>query len=139
MSYPARAEGLVNSIFWKIVWKKDIQAEKFRKKIHRTTMDYNIRRHQETWQNKIKSWAGWPRAENNFIRVTSLHDWRLSAPNITVQLNQSCGKMCQHPLWGKDSVKPAYITELLSRDHCWGSKKTMSKGSSGLRCSKTGQ
>ena len=38
-------------------------------------------------------------AEDNFIRVTNLRDSKLTAPNITVQLDQCCEKkMCQHPL-----------------------------------------
>ena len=41
-------------------------------------------------------------------------------------------KFCQHPQWGEDSVKLAYIVELLSRSHCW-ERKTMSKVSSGPR------
>ena len=67
-------------------------------------------------------------AEEYFIRFTSLHDRRLTAPNITAQLNQCHEKMFQHPLWGEDSVKLAYIVELLSRNHCWESK-TISNGS----------
>ena len=43
--------------------------------------------------------------------------------------------MCLHPLWGKNSVKVAYMAELQSRNHCWGSK-TMSKGFSGPRLHK---
>ena len=42
-------------------------------------------------QNITKTWAGRPKAirvKDNFIRVTSLHDRRLTAPNITAQLNQ---------------------------------------------------
>ena len=73
--------------------------------------------------------------ENNFIWVTSLRDRKLTTPNITTRLNQSYEKMCQHPL-REDSVKLAYMVELSSRNHCWGSK-TMSKGSSGSRCAKT--
>ena len=34
------------------------------------------------------------RAEDNFIRVTSLHNRRLTAPNIIEQLNQCHEKKC---------------------------------------------
>ena len=38
--------------------------------------------------------------------------------------------MCQHQLWGgEDSLKLVYMTELLSRNFCWGSKTI-------LECSK---
>ena len=101
-----------------------------------------IKRHQEIGQNKTKSRAGRPKAtrtEDNYIRVTSLWDRRLIAPNITAQLNQNHEKkMSQQPLWREESVKLAYMAELLSRNHCWGSK-TMSKGSSDTRYSKAGQ
>ena len=43
-------------------------------------------------KNKTKGRAGRPkattRAEDNFIRVTNLRDRRLTAPNVTAQLNQ---------------------------------------------------
>ena len=71
-------------------------------------------------------------AEDNYIRVNSLCDRRLTAPNITVQLNECCEKMCQHPLRGEDSVKLAYMAEMLSRNNCRGNK-TISKGSIGAR------
>ena len=49
-------------------------------------------RQQEIGQNRTKSRAVKPkattRAEDNFIRVTSLHDRRLTALDITAQLNQ---------------------------------------------------
>ena len=61
-------------------------------KIPRTTVDYTVKRHQETGENETKSRAGRPkattRAEDNFIRVTRLCDRRLTAPNIAAQLNQ---------------------------------------------------
>ena len=63
--------------------------------------------------------------EENFIRVTSLHDRRLTIQNITAQLNQCNEKMCQYSLWGEDFVKLAYMAELLSKDYYWGTK-TMS-------------
>ena len=50
---------------------------------------------------------------------------------------QMSWKLCQHQLW-EDSVKLAYIAELLSKKHCWGCK-TMSKGFSGPICTKTAQ
>ena len=70
----------------------DIQAEKFLKnvKVLKTTVDYNVRRHQKIEQNKTKSRAGRPkatRAKDNFIRVTSFCDRRLTAP-----LNKCCEK-----------------------------------------------
>ena len=55
-------------------------------KIPRTTEDNTVSGHQETGENKTKSGAG--RAEDNFIRVTSLRDRSLTSPNITAQLNQ---------------------------------------------------
>ena len=75
--------------------------------------------------------------EDNFIWVTRLRDRRLTFPNITTQLNQCREKICQHSLWGEDSVKLICMAELLSRNGCWGSK-IMSKGSSGQRCANTG-
>ena len=60
-------------------------------KISRTTVYYTVRRHQEMEQNKTKSMAGTPkatRAEDNVIRVTSLHERR-----FTAQLKQSGEKM----------------------------------------------
>ena len=68
-------------------------------------------------------------AADDFIWVTSLHDCS--------KLNQHHEK-CQHPMWGEDSVKLTSIVELLSRKHCRGSK-TMWKGSSGPRFTKSGQ
>ena len=47
-------------------------------------------------------------AENNFIRITSLHDRRLTALNITAQLNQCREKMSHHPLWVEDSETGLY-------------------------------
>ena len=101
--------------------------------------EYTVRRHQEMEQNMTKSRAGWPKAteQRSISSVTSLHDGRLTTPNISAQLNK-CEKMCQNPLGVEDSLKMAYMAELLSRDQCWGSK-TKSKGSSGWRCTKTGQ
>ena len=54
-------------------------------------------------------------ASDNFIRVTCLRNRRLTAPNISAQLNQYREKMFQHPLWGEDSVRLAYMAELLSK------------------------
>ena len=45
--------------------------------------------------------------------------------------------MYQHPTVRRRLCE-AYIAELLSRNHCWGSK-TIWEGSSGPRCTKTGQ
>ena len=79
--------------------------------------DYTVRKHQETGQNKTKSRAWRPKAttkaEENFIRVTSLHDRRLTAPNITASLNQCREppprqKTCQHPLWEEDTEAGLY-------------------------------
>ena len=74
-----------------------------KKKIPRTTADYIVGRHKETGQNKTKSRTGRPKAttkaEDNFIRVTSFHDRRLTALNITVQQNQYREKMYPYPLW----------------------------------------
>ena len=42
--------------------------------------------------------------------------------------------MCQHPLWGEDSVKLVYMAELVSRKHSWGSK-AMLRDSSGIKSS----
>ena len=53
-------------------------------------MDYTVKRHQETGQNKTKSRAGRlkeTRAEDNFIRVANLQDRRLTALNIIARLN----------------------------------------------------
>ena len=71
------------------------------------------------------------------LSVTSLHNKRPTAPNITAQLNQYSNKNCQHPLWGEDIMKLAYMAELLPRNYCLGGK-TMSKCSSGPTHAKTG-
>ena len=54
-------------------------------------------------------------AENNFIRVTSLCDRRLTAPNFTAQMNQCCEKyvsispmrrrLCEADLYGRIAIK----------------------------------
>ena len=52
--------------------------------------NYNVWRDQKMGQNKTKSWAGRPkatRAGDNFIRVTNLHNRRLTTSNISAQLN----------------------------------------------------
>ena len=77
-------------------------------------------------------------AQDNFIIVISLYDRRLTAPNITEQLNNVVKKIYQHALWEEDSEKLAYMAELLSRNLCLGSK-TISKDSSRPRHTKTGQ
>ena len=59
-----------------------------------------------------------------WLLQTSLHNWT----NVV-------RKICWHQLWGEDSVKLAYKVELLSRNHCWGSKP-ISKGYSGPRRTK---
>ena len=98
-------------------------------------MDYSIRRHQKGRQIKTKSRAGWSKAttrvEGNLIRITRNSD--CSKYHCTTM-----GKIFEHPLWGEDSVKLAYMAEFLPRNHCWGSK-TISEGSSGPRCTKTGK
>ena len=73
-------------------------------------------------------------AEDNFIRVTSMQDIRLIAPNLFAQLNQCHEKnaststvrrsLCEAGLYDRIAVKEA---------------KTMSKGSSRSRRTKTGQ
>ena len=67
-----------------------------------TENDYSVRRHQGMGQNWTKSKSGRrkaaTRAEDNSIRITSLCDRRLTAPNITAQLNQCREEMCQQPL-----------------------------------------
>ena len=50
------------------------------------------------------------------ISSISLHDRRLTAPNINAQLDQCCEKMCWHPLLGEDSVKLVYMAKLQSRN-----------------------
>ena len=65
-----------------------------------------------------------------WLLQTSLHNWSNVAPPQK--------KLCKHSLWEEDFVKLAYMVELLSRNHCWGSK-TISKGSSGPRHIKTRQ
>ena len=73
-------------------------------------------------QNKTRSWDGrlkaTTRAEVNFIRVTSLHDRRLTAPNITAQLNKHCEKkstvrirLCEASLYGRIGVKKPLFTK----------------------------
>ena len=82
-------------IYIYIYWFEGIFFFRIENKIPRTTVDYTIRRHQEMQWNKTKSKTGRPKAttkpEDNFIRVTSLHDRRLIVWNITGQLNQ-CGE-----------------------------------------------
>ena len=103
-------------------------------------VDYNVERQQKMAQNKAKSWASRPkailRAKDKLIKVTSLRKGRLPIPNITALVNKCREIMCQHPLWEKDSVKLVYMAELLSSNHCWGSK-TMSKGCSRPKHTKT--
>ena len=67
------------------------------------------------------------RWRDGWLLQKSLNNWTNVVKNI-----------CQHPQWGGDSVKLAYMAELLSWNNCWGSK-TMSKGSSGPRCTKNEQ
>ena len=50
-----------------------------------------------------------------WLLQTSLNEWT----NVK--------KICQHPLWGENSVKLAYMTELLSRNHCWGKQKNVKR------------
>ena len=83
----------------------------------RSTVNYNVRIHQETEQNETKSWTGWPKAtrkEDNFSRVTSLRERRLAALNITTRLKQ-CPKnvskstvkrrLCEVRLYGRIAIK----------------------------------
>ena len=70
-------------------------------------------------QNKTKSRTSKPKAttrpEDNFIRVTSLFDRRLTAPNMTAQLDQYYEKnvststvkrrLCEAGLFGRIAVK----------------------------------
>ena len=85
-------------------------------------MDFTVKRHQKTGQNKTKDRAdrpkATPRAEVSFIRVTSLHDRRLTTSNITAQLNQSREKMLtstvkrrlsEAGLYGRNVVKKAVL------------------------------
>jgi hypothetical protein len=48
-----------------------------------------------------------PKDEDKFIRITSLCDRRLTAPNISnsAQLNQCCDKICPHQLYIEDPLK----------------------------------
>ena len=57
-------------------------------------------------------------AKESFIGVTNLRDRRMFTPDISAQLKQCREKICQHPLWEEDSMKSAYMAELLSRNHC---------------------
>ena len=82
-------------------------------------MDYTLRSHEESGQNKTKSTAGrsnqTKKAEDYFIRVTNLRDRKLSAPIVTAEQNQCREKMSQHPLLGENLTKLADMAELLSR------------------------
>ena len=52
-------------------------------------------------------------AEDNFIKVTSLCERRLTVPNITAQLNQCCEKKkCVNIHCEEKTVKLAYMAEL---------------------------
>ena len=79
-----------------ITLKKEWYSSREIKKIARIMVDFTVRRHQEMWQNENKRRAGRPKAtagaEDYFIKITSLHDRRLTTPNITAQLNQCCEK-----------------------------------------------
>ena len=84
-----------------------------------TEHDYTVRRHQEKGQNKTKEMAGklkaTTRAEDIFIRLISLFGRRLTALNITAQLNQSLEKnvstsimkrrFCEAGLYGRIAAK----------------------------------
>ena len=77
-------------------------------------VDYTVRRHQQTGQNMTESRAGRrkaTRAEDNFIRVICLHDRRLTAPNITAQLNQ-----CQEKNVSTSTVRRIFEAYLYGRN-----------------------
>ena len=94
-----------------------------------------VRRHQEAGHNLTKIRASRPkatRAEDNFKRVINLYDRRLTAPNVTAQLNQCCEKMHQHPLW-EDTVNLAYVARIAARKPLLRKQNNV-KCSSGPRC-----
>ena len=104
-------------------------------------MDNTVSRNRETGQKKTKSTAGrveefhWAplsyglvphlskkkklcklpgRVEDNFIRVTCSRDRKLTAPNITAQLNQCHEKICRHlvredGLYGRIAVNKSLL------------------------------
>ena len=82
----------LEGVFLSLKKKERYSRRNHKKKNPRTTVYHTIRRTQKTGQNKIKSRAGRLKAttgaEDNFIRIISLCDRRLTAPNITAQLNQ---------------------------------------------------
>lgn len=97
------------SLFYK---KKDIQAEKLKKRnpdLQWIVLLGDIRKRDKTRPKAAT------RAEDNFIRVTSLRDRSLTAPNITAQLNQCHEKnvstsivrrrLCKAGLYGRIAVK----------------------------------
>ena len=104
--------------FERLIWRR-FSSLVLKSKFSRTTVDYTVTRHQETEQNMTKSWAGRPKAtprtNDNFIRVTSFRDRRLTAPNITAQLTHCHEKnvstctarkrLCEAGLYGRISVK----------------------------------
>ena len=63
----------------------------------------------------LRESACFANTDDNFIKVTSLHDRRLTTPNITAQLNQCCEKnvstftvrrrLCEAGLYGRIVVK----------------------------------
>ena len=67
-------------------------------------------------QKNTKNRAGRPKtttiAEDNFIKVTSLHDRMLTAPNIIAQLNHVMKKCVK--INDEKTVKLAYMAELQS-------------------------
>lgn len=110
--YPKHVNVYLNtdkiSLFYK---KKDIQAEKLKKRnpdLQWIVLLGDIRKRDETRPKAAT------RAEDNFIRVTSLRDRSLTAPNITAQLNQCCEKKAststvkifwESGIYGKIAVK----------------------------------
>ena len=81
----------------------------------------------ETVDNKKQT-----RAEDNFIRHQLMGQKVDYSKHYCITKPVLWKKMWQHPMWGKDFVKQAYMAELLSRNCCWG-RKTMSKRSSESR------
>ena len=97
-------------------------------------MDYTVRRYQETEKSRDD------RPEQEQRQIHQIHQLALEKADYKrlFTTEPMSWTICRHPLWGEDSVKLAQMSELLSRNHYWGSK-TISENSSELKRTKTRQ
>ena len=104
-----------------ISWKVDLKAFFF----FGPGQDYTVRKYQETGQNKTKSWTCRPKAttkaEDNFIRHQLT--WQKADCSQHHCTTEPISWKNDNIHWGEDFVKLTYMAELLSRNHCWGTKQ----------------